>query len=1236
MTTMAASLTETAPAAVPPPPGLPSSPVGKRPLPVHGAPLLGSLSMGAGLLRRAASNDDGLGGGRGRIRTRTEGDQFLALNSSAAASPWGGTFDSVFRASDEARQGPNEPQHRLRSHTLDPMLGGDDDDSIVLGVNGRDAGRDRMDLFRPRQNTYSPVVGTPTRASGRGGPDWSPRHATADSPHKDGDAIWIPAIRPSLSCPTSVFESPLFPSRTGTSLELGSGNNNSGGSINGGMGSPSPGRGPTVALGGTGAPTRLLSELYPLQKIVSASQDQLSPTFATAADGDRRAGRENPLRDRDEASLSSTEEPLLEDDEDGPSIHGDGEGLANVDVSVIECEADEPSFRQIVPNPHLEGDLSGSGSELHAAAPQQQPRPATTTMENPSEIRNLSNAFELLGRGMGSLATAQGLDQKLEGMPQALDANVLSAETASDGTDKPSPTSVLGLESTATSSTATSNSAGASALRLENGLTVASIAMPHFRLHESLRGNLSQGLVDRASFYSVVRDINKEAGDAAAADPQGGAYNDGPVHGAGAGAGSGPPSQPQPPSAPLPPPPSATKPPPVVAEDGKVHLHPDPREEARSVLVVACTLPEAAVGGGNNPNEGPSDDPRASAALLGPAPLGPALLDEEWWLLSAVAGRDPAEAEANKSSALLPTFYEAMGEKDASAAHAPLAETTSGSRTQLWKPGRSWWEAKSGKNPWVEPVVHNNRWRYLWPLIHYHKFIAKCIKKLKRNGIDVKTSTSSVSLFLRQEVCNVSDHLAFMSKYDSEEWTSALSHFDGWTDHDPTVEETLRALVASQRLVGASSAAATDLRSSLLRSQIDDKILKAMQAAREEAGRDAYEYKDVPAPRPAPRGKADPSNRERPPSSQQPQQPKEQHLRSAVDHGKKKTIDDASWSSSGYHRPGQYPPHSVYRQPSLGSAPSSLGYGDTDSLGSNFYPPPPHPPHHQYHGYPGQYPAHPPPHPGYYHHGPVPYPGQYGHPDQYYNGGYYPSADHSHSVDGSYHDGSFHHSFDTSMHSHHTHDPHYLPPSMMQTPSRYNGSGYPPASPYWEHLHISQLPGIAASPSIHVTPSKPPRGDGRPNRSYRKRQPPQQPRGPYGSNGGAAIDGKAKSLLMFPKHTNSPASRFVMSPQDKSNHPYYAKGAQSAAAGATPGKEGSAAQPPTATLNHSAGPEESFVLPTIGDCSADGPAARGAAQAAAHTSLHSNTSVDLMPPRVRKVHTRPPRREKLSEVSESP
>ena len=77
----------------------------------------------------------------------------------------------------------------------------------------------------------------------------------------------------------------------------------------------------------------------------------------------------------------------------------------------------------------------------------------------------------------------------------------------------------------------------------------------------------------------------------------------------------------------------------------------------------------------------------------------------------------------------------------------------------------------------------------MWPLIQYHKFIAECIKKLKRTAIDIKHCTSNVSLFLRQEVCNFSDHLAFMSKYDSEEWTSALSHFDGWTHHGMTTRK---------------------------------------------------------------------------------------------------------------------------------------------------------------------------------------------------------------------------------------------------------------------------------------------------------------------------------------------------------------------------------------------------------------------------------------------------------------
>ena len=83
-------------------------------------------------------------------------------------------------------------------------------------------------------------------------------------------------------------------------------------------------------------------------------------------------------------------------------------------------------------------------------------------------------------------------------------------------------------------------------------------------------------------------------------------------------------------------------------------------------------------------------------------------------------GEGEEEAAACRAAGLPLTFYEAFGEKgaggapvwsglDAGKAGAKGAETSN--RTQLWKPGRSWWEAKRGKNPYLEPVAHNNRWR---------------------------------------------------------------------------------------------------------------------------------------------------------------------------------------------------------------------------------------------------------------------------------------------------------------------------------------------------------------------------------------------------------------------------------------------------------------------------------------------------------------------------------------------
>ena len=167
---------------------------------------------------------------------------------------------------------------------------------------------------------------------------------------------------------------------------------------------------------------------------------------------------------------------------------------------------------------------------------------------------------------------------------------------------------------------------------IEN-ISVPRISLPEFHLAPALTAALSTGLVSRVSFYSVVRDINAEASSCLSTDPLGRE---------------------------------------VVAGDGRIHVHPSPEEESKSILLgKGCRFSNS-------------------------------LLDEEWFLLSAIASRSIEEVESN-SDQLLPTFAEAMGE---------TVEESTGSRTQLWKPGRSWWEAKSGKNPWVEPVVHNNRWRY--------------------------------------------------------------------------------------------------------------------------------------------------------------------------------------------------------------------------------------------------------------------------------------------------------------------------------------------------------------------------------------------------------------------------------------------------------------------------------------------------------------------------------------------
>lgn len=136
----------------------------------------------------------------------------------------------------------------------------------------------------------------------------------------------------------------------------------------------------------------------------------------------------------------------------------------------------------------------------------------------------------------------------------------------------------------------------------------------------------------------------------------------------------------------------------------------------------------------------------------------------------------------------------------------------------------------------MAPCSGNSRcivfhFRYLWPLIHYHKFLAKCIKKLKRNGVDVKQAVSPVAVFLREEVCAVSDHLATVSLFDTNEWMAALQHFIGWTDASPSSQARLQQEVSKLKLRSPLQEPA-DVDSPLLRSQIDEQFLRTMEATR--------------------------------------------------------------------------------------------------------------------------------------------------------------------------------------------------------------------------------------------------------------------------------------------------------------------------------------------------------------------------------------------------------------------
>mmetsp|Transcript_3042 Transcript_3042/g.4293 ORF Transcript_3042/g.4293 Transcript_3042/m.4293 type:complete len:922 (+) Transcript_3042:715-3480(+) len=314
------------------------------------------------------------------------------------------------------------------------------------------------------------------------------------------------------------------------------------------------------------------------------------------------------------------------------------------------------------------------------------------------------------------------------------------------------------------------NSADAASRKQATSITFQhKIEIPRFTMTQELQRNLPQPVVDRCSIYSVIHGVNGEVKD-------------------------------------------------MASQDQNCNTE-EPKDEGSALV-------REVVG------------PTKSAPRQEVKKKNLAVLDEEKFLLAAIVSRDDDEMMNRACPA---SFAEATGEIDAMTVNDvgyqgnhsenPLS-VVANSRTQLWKPSRSWWEARSGKNPWIEPNLHNKRWRYLWPLIHYHKFLAKCIKKLKRNDVDVKTSNSPVSAFLRVEVCAVSDHLASVSKFSSEQWTDALPEFNGWIDSDIESEERLREIVSTLPMRNLTEP--TDVESPILRSSIDVFFLRSMASNREQ------------------------------------------------------------------------------------------------------------------------------------------------------------------------------------------------------------------------------------------------------------------------------------------------------------------------------------------------------------------------------------------------------------------
>ena len=385
----------------------------------------------------------------------------------------------------------------------------------------------------------------------------------------------------------------------------------------------------------------------------------------------------------------------------------------------------------------------------------------------------------------------------------------------------------------------------------------------------------------------------------------------------------------------------------------------------------------------------------------------------------------------------------------------------------------------------------------MWPLIHYHKFLAKCIKKLKRNGVDVKHTVSPVAVFLREEVCAVSDHLAAVSLFDSEEWIACLPHFKGWILLSEEAQAGYRQFIAKLPLRSIQEPG--DLNSPLLRSQIDANFLRTMVAQRAQMREKHVRHKKQLAT--PPKAPAVPRNDGQPPAYPRSTSTVPRHI-----HGIRRQRYYPWWNGSAWeHTP---PPPGIY--------------ADNSSVQSGLSADSYHQPHYDY---PTMYPMQP-----YLYGGiqpPVP-----------------PSSDNSSNGaetfnNNNMHGGMYEWPVDPGMYGYmHRPDAYYPPPSPgyyhpmpvseePQSPPSNDEPRNPVTSPYWAHLDQATLSMGLATPA-KASPSTPRRNKSHHTQDDTDSQDTNAAQGPlvrqhyYGFAPPYAVDGYAPP---------SPATQFMMSPQ---------------------------------------------------------------------------------------------------------